>query len=159
MRVDFSIVTIPLFRIDVPASSKRVGFCSEFSGTEADDHVELRQELRPAGLSAGEHSDRGEILQVFMVCHHIDRRSRAFEVMSPDSECFKNGQEFFVMGVVVQFGDAQGSGMECNGMNMSVWRNSGKDCGYSVVGGVRFDNDRSARDEMGQDGSGGEHFL
>jgi hypothetical protein len=41
MRVDFSIVAIPLFRIDVPASSKRVGFRSEFSGTEMDDHVEL----------------------------------------------------------------------------------------------------------------------
>jgi hypothetical protein len=72
------------------------------------------------GLSAGEHLDCGEILQILMICHHVNWRSRAFEIMSPDSECFKDGQEFFVVGVVVQFGDAQGSGMECNGMNMSV---------------------------------------
>jgi hypothetical protein len=79
--------------------------------------------------------------------------------MSPDLECFKDGQEFFVVGVVVQFGDAQGSGMECNGVNMSTQRNSGKDCSYSVVGGVRFNDNRSTEDEMGQDGSRGECFL
>ena len=34
------IVTIPLFKIDVPSSSECVGFGSEFSGTEADDEIE-----------------------------------------------------------------------------------------------------------------------
>jgi len=94
-----------------------------------------------------------------MICHHVYWRSGAFEVMSPDLECFKDGQEFFVMGVVVQFGDAQGLGMECNRVNMSIQRNSGKDCSYSVVRGIHFNDNQSARDEMGQDGSGGKHFL
>jgi hypothetical protein len=35
------IVVAPLFRIDVPSSSQGVRFCSEASGTEANDEVEL----------------------------------------------------------------------------------------------------------------------
>jgi hypothetical protein len=72
--------------------------------------------------------DCGEALQVLVVCHHINWRSGAFEVMSPDLECLKDGQEFFVVGVIVQFRDTEGSGMESNRVNLSIQRNSGKAC-------------------------------
>ena len=48
------IIASPLFRIDVPSSSKSVGFGTEVSGTEADDEVELAQEFGPSDLSVGE---------------------------------------------------------------------------------------------------------
>jgi hypothetical protein len=45
MSVHLSIVLIPLFGIDVPASSKGIWFNSKFSGMETDDHIELVEEF------------------------------------------------------------------------------------------------------------------
>ena len=43
-----SVVLIPLFGVDVPASSEGIRLSSEVSGTEVNDKVELGEELRPA---------------------------------------------------------------------------------------------------------------
>ena len=48
------VIASPLFRIDVPLSSKGVGFGTEASGTEPDNEVKLAEEFRPLDLSAGE---------------------------------------------------------------------------------------------------------
>ena len=48
------IVASPLFRIDIPASSKSIGFGAEVSGTESDNEVELAEEFRPSDLSVCE---------------------------------------------------------------------------------------------------------
>ena len=48
------IITSPLFRIDIPSSSKSVGFGTEASRMEMDDEVELAEEFRPLDLLAGE---------------------------------------------------------------------------------------------------------
>ena len=50
MRIDTSIVLIPLFGVNVPASSKGIRLSSKASGAEANDRVELGEELQPAGL-------------------------------------------------------------------------------------------------------------
>jgi len=54
MRVNLSVVLIPLFGIDIPASSKGIWFSSKFSGTETDDHIELVEEFRPTSLMVRE---------------------------------------------------------------------------------------------------------
>ena len=51
--VDASVVLIPLFGIDIPASSEGIRFCAKLSGAETNDHVELGEELRPVGLPPG----------------------------------------------------------------------------------------------------------
>ena len=38
-----------------------------------------------------------------MISDHIDLKSRAFKVMSPLFESFKNCEELFVMDVIVEF--------------------------------------------------------
>ena len=48
------VITSHLLRIDVPSSSKSVGFGTKAFGTETDDEVELAEELRPSDLLAGE---------------------------------------------------------------------------------------------------------
>ena len=48
------IIASPLFRVDIPSSSKSVGFGPEASGMEADDEVELAEELGPSDLVVGE---------------------------------------------------------------------------------------------------------
>ena len=45
-----SIVLIPLFGVDIPASSESIRLSSEVSRVETNDEVELGEELRPAGL-------------------------------------------------------------------------------------------------------------
>ena len=48
------IIASPLFRIDVPSSSKSVGFGTKVSGMESDNEVELTEEFRPSDLLACE---------------------------------------------------------------------------------------------------------
>ena len=52
--VDTGIVTIPLFKIDVPLSSECIGLGSKFSGMETDYQVESRKVFRPTCLSTCE---------------------------------------------------------------------------------------------------------
>ena len=53
-RIYAGIIASPLFRIDVPSSSKSVGFGTEASGMESDNEVELAEELGPLDLLACE---------------------------------------------------------------------------------------------------------
>ena len=76
--INASVVHIPFFGIDIPASSQRIGFTSKSSQTETDDHVELTKELRPMGLSPGQEFGGGEVLQVFVIGDDVDGGSGAF---------------------------------------------------------------------------------
>ena len=58
LRIDTGIVAIPLFKIDVPLSSKCIGFGSEVSGTEADDEDETGKIFGPSCLSTCEDFGR-----------------------------------------------------------------------------------------------------
>ena len=48
------IIASPLFRIDIPLSSKSVGFGTEVSGIKLDNEVELAEEFGPSDLLACE---------------------------------------------------------------------------------------------------------
>ena len=39
-----------------------------------------------------------------MVGDHINRQSRSFQIMAPIHESFEDHEQFFVMGVIVEFG-------------------------------------------------------
>ena len=62
-----------------------------------------------------------------MICDNINGSTRAFQIVFPDTESFENGQEFFVMSVIVEFGRAESMGMECNGMNFTGIGLNGKE--------------------------------
>ena len=47
VRVDCNVASIPLFRIDVPLSSKSIWFVAKITRAEPNDKVELRETLRP----------------------------------------------------------------------------------------------------------------
>ena len=66
------VATIPLFGVDVPASSECIRLSIKFSRVEMNDQVKLRQKLRPPGLLAGEHLTGGKILQILVVSDHIN---------------------------------------------------------------------------------------
>ena len=101
--VDGSIVTIPPFRIDVPASSEGVRFGAQMPRAEVDNEIELGEVLGPTGLSTGKDFGSREIFQVLVVRDHIDRSTRTFKEMLPDTEGFKEGKEFLIMSIIVEF--------------------------------------------------------
>ena len=88
LRIDSGIVTIPLFKIDVPLSSKSVRFGSEFSRTEMDDEVESRKVFGPSCLLMCEDFGCGEVLEIPVIGDHIDGVARTFKVVSPSLESF-----------------------------------------------------------------------
>src|ERR1700731_2540145 len=114
------IVAIPLFGIDVPTSSQHIGFHSELAGAESDHEIELGQELRPPGLTPGEQADCGEVLEVLMVGNNVDRSFRTFEIVPPSSKRLKYSEEFLVVSVIIQFGDAQGAGMKGDRVDFAI---------------------------------------
>ena len=91
VRINSSVVAIPLFGIDVPSSSQRVRFASESSRLEPDDHVKGAEVLGPVDLSTSEHPRRRKVLKILMVRYDVDRCSSSLKVVSPDAERFKNG--------------------------------------------------------------------
>ena len=55
-----------------------------------------------------------------MVGNHIHRSSAAFEVLAPMLEGLEDGQEFLVMGIVVEFRGIEGAGVESDWMKFAV---------------------------------------
>ena len=90
--IDSGIVTIPLFKIDIPSSSKSVRLGSESSRTETDDKVESRKVFRPTCLSMREDFGCGEVLEILVTSDHIDGVAGTFEVVSPSLECFVDSE-------------------------------------------------------------------
>ena len=72
-RIYAGVIASPLFRINVPLSSKSVGFGAKVSRTESDNEVELAEEFGPLDLSAGDKFSGRKVLKIFMVCNHVDQ--------------------------------------------------------------------------------------
>ena len=72
VRVDCSIASIPLFRIDVPSSSESIQFCAETTRTEPDDKIELEEVLGPLCLPLGQYLSSGKILKVLMIHNNVN---------------------------------------------------------------------------------------
>ena len=102
VRVNSSIVPIPLFWVDVPASSQGIRFLSKASRAEANGKVELGEELRPVGLTTSQDLGGGEIHQILVVSDHVNWGSGALKIMLPVLEGLEDGQQLLVMGVIVQ---------------------------------------------------------
>ena len=67
----------------------------------------------------------------------------------PNFESFKNGKQFLVMDIIVEFGGCEGAGMESNGVDITVyWGDCGEDGGEGVVQCVCFDYEQRARYPM-----------
>lgn len=97
---------IPLLMEVSGPSSQSIGFGSSFPRAIEDLDDKSGQEFGPADLTAAEVLRRRERLQVFMVQEHFDSLGLAFELRSPFLEASDDGDEFFVIDLVVSFGRA-----------------------------------------------------
>ena len=55
-----------------------------------------------------------------MIRDDVNRRGGAVQIVSPDAEGFEDGVEFLVMYIIVEFGRVEGTGVECDGMNLTI---------------------------------------
>ena len=101
VRVDCGVASIPPFGIDVPSSSESIRFCAETTRTEPNDKVELRKVLGLPRLPLGQYLGGRKILKVLMIRNNVDGIGRTFQIMPPNLESFKDGQQFLVICVVV----------------------------------------------------------
>jgi hypothetical protein len=142
------IVTIPPFWICVGTTSKGIRLGSKSTRTETDKEIKTGKEFGPPDLATTKNLCSCEVFQVLVIGDHIDRSCGAFKIVSPDTEGFKNGKEFFVVGVVVQFGRGEGTGVESDRMYFIGVVGDGENGTESIVGGVSLNNDRTIRDPM-----------
>ena len=100
VRVNCSVASILLFRINILLSSKSAQFDAKTTRMESDDKVELKKVLRPLCLPLGQYLGNRKILKIFMICNNVDRIGQTFQVVLPNLESFKDGKQFLVMHVV-----------------------------------------------------------
>jgi len=101
VRVDCGIASIPLFRIDIPLSSKSIWFCTETTRMEPDNKVELGEILRSLCLPLGQYLGSRKILKVLIIYNNVDGIGQTFQIVSPNLESFKDGKQFLVICVIV----------------------------------------------------------
>ena len=116
MRIYSTIGVISLFRVDVPSSSQCVRLRTKPTGSEPNSQIELSKVFGPSCLLASQEFRGQEILQVLVVGNDVNWGTRAFEVVMPLSEGLEDGQKFFVVHVVIEFGACESLGMECDWM-------------------------------------------
>ena len=159
IRVNCSITSIFLFRIDVPSSSESIQFCAETTRMEPDDKVELGKVLGLLCLPPGQYLGSRKILKVLMICNNIDEIGWTFQIMLPNLESFEDGKQFLVMCVVIQLCCSKSVRVKGNWMNFIIFVNNGEDCSESIVRGISFHNELSIRNPMSENQSEGECFL
>ena len=154
------IIASPLFRVDVPLSSKSVRFGTKVSRMEADDGVELAEEFGPSDLVVGEQFNGRKILKIFMICYHVDWGQRSLKVMTSYFEHFENCKQFFVVDIVVELRQGKSPRVKGNQINFTVGqRYGGKDSSEGVVQGICFNDKWGAWNPVGQDEHSGEGFF
>ena len=96
----------------------------------------------------GEYLSRSEVLKIFMICNDLDWDFGAFQVVSPLMEGIEDGEEFFVMCIVVEFGADKGLRVKGDWVHLAVGGDGGKDSCQGIVGSVSFNNEWLARNVM-----------
>ena len=133
VRVDYSIASIPPFRINIPLSSESIQFCAKMTRAKPDDKVELGEVLRPLRLSLGQYLGSRKILKVLIIHNNVDGIGRTFQIVSPNLEGFKDSKQFLVMCVTVQLHHSKSARVKSNLVNFIIFINNGEDCSESIV--------------------------
>jgi hypothetical protein len=84
-----------------------------------------------------------------MVSYNVNRIRRTFEIFPPSHKCLPNGQEFLVVGIVVQFGVTESMGVKCNWVDVVIQSDDRDYSGDCIVRSVGFDDERSIWNKMG----------
>ena len=92
VRVDYSVASIPPFRIDVPSSSESIQVCAETARVDSDDKVELGEVLGLLRLPSGQYLGSRKILKVLMIHNNVNRVGLTFQIVPPNLESFEDSK-------------------------------------------------------------------
>jgi len=159
IRINYSVASIPPFRIDIPLSSESIQFSVKMTRTEPDDKVELEEVLRLLHLPLGQHLGSRKILKIFMIHNNIDGISWTFQVIFPNLESFENSKQFLFMCVIVQLHHGESVKVKDHWMNFILFVNNRKDCSKSMVQSISFHNKLSIRNPISENGNRGKCLL
>ena len=133
MRVDCGVASIPLFKIDIPLSSKSIWFSAEMTKAEPNNKVELGEVLGLPCLPLGQYLGSRKILKVLMIRNNVNGIDRTFQIVLPNLESFEDSKQFLVIYVIVQLCCSESARVKDNWMNFIFFVNNGEDCSKSIV--------------------------
>jgi len=67
-----------------------------------DDEVELTKVLSPEGLATVKDLGSRKVFQVLVISNNLYWKSGTVQIVAPDAESFKDGEEFLVVNIVVE---------------------------------------------------------
>ena len=94
MRVNCSIASIFLFRINILLSSKNIQFSTKTSRVELNDKIKLQKIFRPLYLFIDQYLCSRKILKIFVIHNNINKKGYTFKIVTQNFEDFKNNQKF-----------------------------------------------------------------
>ena len=156
--IDVSGVPIPLFGVDVPASSEGIRLSSEAS-SGTNDRIKVGEELRPAGLPLSQELGGCNVLQVLVVGDNVNRSCRAFKIVVPGPKRLMDSEELLVMGVIVELRSGQSPGIVGDRPDLLIRTTNGENASDGIVGDICLYNDGNVWNPMDEDGSGGEGIF
>ena len=133
VQIDTSIILILLFELDFPLSSEGIRLSSEASRAEANDEVELGEELQPAGLSLSQEFGGCKVLQVLVVGDYINQSCGAFKIVAPGPKSLVDSKELLVIGVIVELRSGQSLGIVGDRPNLLVRTANGENARNGIV--------------------------
>ena len=126
---------------------------------EPNNKIELQKILGLLYLSAGQYLGNREVLKVVVIYNNVNEKGQTLEIVASDFESFKNGQEFFVIDIMIQLHGDESPGVKDNWVNFIIFIHNGKDGNKNIFRDICFYNKLSIGDLVGKDEHEDECFL
>ena len=78
-----------------------------------------------------------------MVGDHINGQSRSFQIMAPIRESLEDREQFFVVGVIIEFGFGECAWMVCYRVYFSIGKGDWEDCPNGIIRRIGFEGNLS----------------
>ena len=124
MRVDYSVASIPPFRINIPSSSESIQFGAKTTKVEPNSKVELGEVLKPPHLPPGQYLGSRKILKVLMIYDNVDGIGQTFQVVLPNLKSFEDGKQFLVICIIIQLHYSESVKVKSNQVNFIILINN-----------------------------------
>ena len=91
-------------------------------------------------MSVGQYFGNKEVLKVVVIYNNVNEKGQTLEIVVSDFESFKNGQEFFVIDIMIQFHRDESPGVKDNWMKFIIFIHNGKDNNKNIFRNICFCN-------------------
>ena len=100
----------------------------------------MGQIFRPVSLTASEDLSDRKVGKIFVVSDDIYQKMWTLQVVSPNLECLKDCEKFFVMNIIVEFRSGKDAGVEYDRIDIGICRIDRKDSPECIVRSISLNN-------------------